>query len=45
MPIFFYTLIDLIVDNYYVVMEKMGDKIEVLEEDIIRNPNTRTLAK
>ncbi|MEP6713094.1 MAG: magnesium/cobalt transporter CorA [Ferruginibacter sp.] len=41
----FYTLIDLIVDNYYVVMEKMGDKIEVLEEDIVRYPNNRTLAK
>ncbi|MEO7045321.1 MAG: CorA family divalent cation transporter, partial [Ferruginibacter sp.] len=33
----FYTLIDLIVDSYYLVMEKMGDKIELLEEDIVRN--------
>jgi magnesium transporter len=41
----YYTLIDLIVDNYYLVMEKLGDKIENLEEDIIRNANTRTLAK
>jgi magnesium transporter len=41
----FYSLIDLIVDNYYVVMEKLGEKIEGLEEDIIRNANTRTLAK
>jgi magnesium transporter len=41
----FYTLIDLIVDNYFVVMEKLGDKIENLEEDIVRSPNTRSLAK
>ena len=41
----FYTLIDLIVDSYYLVMEKMGDKIELLEEDIVRNSNTRTIAR
>jgi magnesium transporter len=41
----YYALIDLIVDNYYVVMEKLGEKIETLEEDIVRSPNTRSLAK
>ena len=41
----FYSLIDLIVDNYFVVMEKLGEKIETLEEDIVRSPNTRSLAK
>ena len=41
----YYSLIDIIVDNYYLVMEKLGDKIEILEEDIIRNPNNRSLAK
>ena len=41
----FYSLLDLIVDNYYVVMEKLGDKIEILEEDIVRNSNKRTLAR
>ena len=41
----FYSLIDMIVDNYYLVMEKLGEKIEILEEDIIRNANKRTLAK
>jgi magnesium transporter len=41
----FYSLIDMIVDNYFVVMEKLGEKIEGLEEDIVRNANTRTLAK
>jgi len=41
----FYSLIDIIVDNYFVVMEKLGEKIEDLEEDITHNPDTRTLAK
>lgn len=41
----FYTLIDLIVDNYYLVMENLADKIEELEEDVLHNSNTRTLAK
>ena len=41
----FYSLIDMIVDNYFVVMEKLGEKIEGLEEDIVRNPNTRSLGK
>ncbi|MBU3714588.1 MAG: magnesium/cobalt transporter CorA [Ferruginibacter sp.] len=41
----FYTLIDSIVDHYYLVMEKLGDRIEELEEDVIRQANKRTLAK
>lgn len=41
----FYALIDMVVDNYFVVMEKLGEKIESLEEDIVRSPNTRSLAK
>lgn len=41
----FYSLIDLIVDNYFSVMEKLGEKIEDLEEDITHRANTQTLAK
>ena len=41
----FYSLIDMIVDNYFVVMEKLGEKIETLEEDITRYADTRTLSK
>src|ERR1700754_4509277 len=41
----YYALIDMIIDNYYVVMEKLGEKIEGLEEDIVRNANTKSLAK
>lgn len=40
-----YSLLDLIVDNYFVVMESLGNCIEVLEEDVIRQSNTRTLAR
>ncbi len=40
----FYSLIDMIVDNYFLVMEKLGEKIETLEEDIARNSNNRSLA-
>ena len=39
-----YSLIDVIVDNYYTVLEKLGERIETLEEDIIRRRNTRSLA-
>ena len=41
----FYSLIDMIVDNYFVIMEKLGEKIEGLEEDITHHADTRTLAK
>jgi magnesium transporter len=41
----FYSMLDMIVDNYFLVMEKLGDKIEGLEEDIVRSPNTKSLAK
>lgn len=41
----FYSLIDMIVDHYFVIMEKLGEKIEGVEEDIAHRPDTRTLAK
>ncbi len=41
----FYSLIDMIVDNYFVVMEKFGEGIENLEEDIIRRGDNRTLSR
>ena len=34
-----YSMIDMIVDNYYMVMEKLGDRIENIEDEIIRNSN------
>jgi magnesium transporter len=40
-----YSLLDMIVDNYFIVMEKLGEQIELVEEEVIRNSNTRSLAK
>ena len=40
-----YAMLDMIVDHYYTVMEKLGDRIELLEEKIIRSSNTRSLAE
>lgn len=40
-----YALLDMIVDNYYLVMEKIGERIELLEERIIHNSNKRSLAE
>jgi len=41
----FYSLIDSIVDNYFIVMDLLGEKIELLEEEISRSPKKQTLAK
>ncbi len=38
-----YSLIDAIVDNYFVILEKLGEKIELIEERLIMNPTTSTL--
>ena len=38
-----YALIDAIVDNYYVILEKIGETIENMQEDIIKNPDPETL--
>ena len=38
-----YALIDAIVDNYFIIFEKLGEKIEGLEEELITNPTSETL--
>jgi magnesium transporter len=40
-----YALLDMIVDHYFLVMEKLAERIELLEEKIIRSSNTRSLAE
>ena len=40
-----YLLIDMIVDHYFSVMEKLSERIELLEEEIIHIGNTRSLAR
>ncbi len=38
-----YSLIDMIVDHYFVVLERLGEKIELLEEELVAHPTTTTL--
>lgn len=38
-----YTLIDAIVDNYFVILEGTGEKIEEMEEKLVANPTLNTL--
>jgi len=40
-----YTMVDMIVDNYYLVMERLGDRIEEIEDEIIRKSDKRSLAR
>jgi magnesium transporter len=34
-----YLFLDAIVDNYFIILERVGDKIEELEENLIANPS------
>jgi magnesium transporter len=38
-------MLDLIVDNYFLVMEKLGEKIELLEDEVIRESNKQALTR
>ncbi|KYK21756.1 magnesium transporter [Thermoplasmatales archaeon SG8-52-4] len=38
-----YCLIDAIVDNYFIILEHIGDNVEGLEEDLVNNPKTEIL--
>lgn len=40
-----YSMIDIIVDNYFIVMEKLGEQIELLEEEVTKRSNKRSLAR
>jgi len=39
-----YSMLDLIVDNYFTVMEKLGDQIEDVEEEVMRGSTRQSLA-
>ncbi|MCO5235406.1 MAG: magnesium/cobalt transporter CorA [Chitinophagaceae bacterium] len=39
-----YALLDLIVDNYFIVIENLGERIEWVEEEVMHNSNSRSLA-
>ena len=40
-----YALIDAVVDNYFAVLERTGEKIEEIEDDIVANPSPETLRR
>lgn len=40
-----YSIIDSIIDSYFTVLESFGDRIEKLEEELVNNPEKRTLTE
>ena len=38
-----YSLLDTIVDNYFLILEKLGEKVELIEEELVTHPTTKTL--
>ncbi|MBK6521760.1 MAG: magnesium/cobalt transporter CorA [Sphingobacteriaceae bacterium] len=41
----FYALIDAVVDSYFTIVEKIGDAVEEIEEEIMNNENKSSLKK
>lgn len=41
----FYRFIDTIIDHYFIVLDKIAEKIETLEDEVMENPTTKTLQK
>ena len=37
-----YSLINAIIDNYFVILERLGERIETLEEELVNNPTPET---
>ena len=40
-----YTLFDAIIDNYFVILEKIGERVESMDVDLISNPTPSILQK
>ena len=38
-----YSLMDVIIDNYFIILEKLGERIEGIEEKLVMNPTPETL--
>jgi len=38
-----YTLIDIAIDNYFVIMENIENKLDDIEDDLLEKPSTKTL--
>ena len=40
-----YTLLDAIVDNYFLMIEKIGDQLEEIEDELVEHPSSKILTK
>ncbi|HEY6162977.1 MAG TPA: magnesium/cobalt transporter CorA [Bacteroidia bacterium] len=40
-----YCLLDAVVDTYFTILEKVGDRIELLEEELVSNPTRETMTQ
>jgi magnesium transporter len=40
-----YSLLDLVVDQYFVILEQLGETVEDLEEELVSRPNPQTLTQ
>ncbi|TFF99114.1 MAG: magnesium/cobalt transporter CorA [Promethearchaeota archaeon] len=40
-----YAILDVILDNYFVIQEKIGEKIDLIEEELLENPSSELLGK
>ena len=38
-----YALVDAVVDRYFIILEKLGEKIEAMEEELVAHPSPETL--
>lgn len=38
-----YALIDVVVDNYFIILEKLGEEIDELQEEVVINPAPETI--
>ena len=38
-----YSLMDVIIDNYFIILEKLGERIEGIEKKLVTNPTPETL--
>lgn len=38
-----YSLLDAIVDNYFIILENIGERVETIEDELISNPVPKTL--
>jgi magnesium transporter len=41
----FYALMDIIVDNYFLLLENLGEQIEDLEGNVLENPDSKTVER